>query len=382
MIEVSVIIPAFNAEKTLRRCLDSILSQNVILEIIVVDDCSTDGTAALCESYAECDERVRLLRNSENIGQGLSRNHGIEAARGTFLAFVDADDYLAPHMYEDLLSLTRWKDFAIDVAGCALLYPAPSNLSGGLPRLENVKRYDRAQIHDQILPALIGNPPEAALKPRAIPISPCTYLFRTSVVREHGIAFLSERFIYSEDLFFDYDVMQHAEGFAFTTSSYYCYTVNPGSTTHHYHDPATKIERLFALAGTDEKLLERVHLTTLNALVEAASQLSIDTAFSWAEKCEQIAALSVNPLVKRARAAYPPRMLALRKRLFLACCSPRRAPLAIVLAFAQSHSLAKMARTAARLYNKLIKPRDRRYLSAQRPSCNAPSKNDDPKVRP
>lgn len=131
MVEVSVIIPAFNAEKTLGRCLDSVLSQALELEVIVIDDCSTDGTVALCKRYVDRDERVRLLRNSQNIGQGLSRNRGIEVAFGTFLAFVDADDYLAPHMYEDLLSLMRAGNLHIDVAGCALLYPAPNALRGG-----------------------------------------------------------------------------------------------------------------------------------------------------------------------------------------------------------------------------------------------------------
>lgn len=370
--QVSVIIPAFNAEKTLGRCLDSVLSQNVELEVIVVDDCSTDGTAALCERYVDRDERVHLLRNSENIGQGLSRNHGIEAARGTFLAFVDADDYLAPHMYEDLLSLTRWDEFAIDIAGCSLLYPAPDNLSGELPRLEGIKRYDRAQIHREILPALIGNPPEAASKPRVIPISPCTYLFRTSLVREHGIAFLSERFIYSEDLFFDYDVMQHAAGFAFTTSPYYCYTVNPGSTTHRYHDPSTKIERLFALAGTDETLLLRAHLTTANALIEGAVQLNTDASFSWAEKCERFAALTGNPLVRESLATYPSQAFTIHKRLFFACCTPRRTPFALTMAYVHVHTIQKAKRTVARLCNTFIRPHTlRRSHSSPPQEANA-----------
>lgn len=367
MIELSVIIPAFNAEKTLGRCLDSVLSQNVELEVIVVDDCSTDGTAALCKRYVNRDKRVRLLQNSENIGQGLSRNHGIEVARGTFLAFVDADDYLAPHMYEDLLSLTRWDDFAIDIAGCSLLYPAPDNLGGELPRLEGIKRYDRTQIRREILPALIGNPPEAASKPRVIPISPCTYLFRTSLVREHGIAFLSERFIYSEDLFFDYDVMRHAAGFAFTTSPYYCYTVNPGSTTHRYHDPTTKIDRLFALAGTDKTLLQRTRLTTLNSLVDSAVHLNADASFSWTEKCKHLATLFDNPLVKESLKTYSMRAMKIRRRLFFACCTPRRAPLALAMTCVHSCTFLTIRRMAARIYNTFIRPHTQRRSQSARP---------------
>lgn len=383
MVEVSVIIPAFNAEKTLGRCLDSVLSQALELEVIVIDDCSTDGTVALCKRYVDRDERVRLLRNSQNIGQGLSRNRGIEVAFGTFLAFVDADDYLAPHMYEDLLSLMRAGNLHIDVAGCALLYPAPNALRGGVPRLEGIRYYDRAQIHDEVLPALMGNPPETAAKPRAFPISSCTYLFRTSLVRQHGIAFLSERLVYSEDLFFDYDVMRHAAGFAFTVSPYYCYTVNAGSAVHRYHDPTTKIERLYALAGTDEKLLQRASLTTVNALIETTMQLCMDVAFPWAEKHARLAALFDNPLVKRSLATYPLRMFTIRKRIFFACCTPCRATIALMMAFVQTCTLSKVKRTTARLYNKFIRSRSQRASHGlQRRPHSAQVQETNTEVRP
>ena len=93
---VSVVIPAFNVEAYLAATLDSVLNQSLdSLEVIVVDDASTDGTAALASSAAKRDGRLRLLRRTCNGGVCRARNQGLAAARGEWVAFVDSDDWLA-----------------------------------------------------------------------------------------------------------------------------------------------------------------------------------------------------------------------------------------------------------------------------------------------
>lgn len=90
---VSVIVPVFNQEACIAGCLDSILAQSLgELEVIVVDDASTDRTLAVCERYASKDPRVRVLVSQKNNGQGEARNLGIREARAPYLAFVDSDD--------------------------------------------------------------------------------------------------------------------------------------------------------------------------------------------------------------------------------------------------------------------------------------------------
>ena len=333
MVELSIIIPAYNAEKTLGRCLDSILSQDVDLEVIVVDDFSSDGTADLCERYVEADSRVRLLRNAENIGQGLSRNRGIDVARGAFLAFSDSDDYVAPHMYEDLLALTRQGGLEIDVAGCDLFFPAPQEPKGEVARLTGVRFYTADQIRADVLPELLGSLPEVVNEPYTFPLSPCTYLYRSSLVRSHGLEFRSERLIYSEDLFFNYEVLECARGLAFTTAKYYHYTDNPGSTTHRYHDPITKIERLYMLAGDDADLRLRVDLTVVKSLICAALQLCTDDALTWREKREIFAALCDEPLIRSVLPTYPLEVLGARAQLFFACCTRPLSPIALAMAW-------------------------------------------------
>jgi succinoglycan biosynthesis protein ExoO len=100
---VSVVIPAYNAEKTIRFAIDSVLEQTVQdLEVVVVDDASTDGTAKAVEAVG--DSRVRLLKSPRNLRQAAARNLGMKEARGRWVAFVDADDEWVPERLEHLLA--------------------------------------------------------------------------------------------------------------------------------------------------------------------------------------------------------------------------------------------------------------------------------------
>lgn len=97
---ISIIIPAYNAEKTIKRCIDSILLQTYTnLEIIIVDDGSTDDTLLICNNIK--DNRIKVFHTS-NQGQGHARNIGIDSANGEYITFIDADDYCEPDMYENL----------------------------------------------------------------------------------------------------------------------------------------------------------------------------------------------------------------------------------------------------------------------------------------
>ena len=93
---VSIIIPIYNAEATLHRCIDSVLTQKYTdFELILVDDGSTDSTPAICDTYAAANERVRVM-HQENRGVSASRNLAIGMASGVFLQFVDSDDWITP----------------------------------------------------------------------------------------------------------------------------------------------------------------------------------------------------------------------------------------------------------------------------------------------
>jgi succinoglycan biosynthesis protein ExoO len=105
-IRASIIVPAYNAEPFIARALASALSQTErCCEVVVIDDASTDATAAIASELAGQDGRVRLLRNAVNLGPAASRNRGITEARGAWIALLDADDEFAQNRIETLLSL-------------------------------------------------------------------------------------------------------------------------------------------------------------------------------------------------------------------------------------------------------------------------------------
>ncbi|MCM1182527.1 MAG: glycosyltransferase [Roseburia sp.] len=97
---ISIIVPVYNMEDYLERCMDSVLSQTYVnLEIIVVDDGSTDRSPQLCDAYARRDGRVRVI-HKPNGGLSDARNAGLEAATGLYIGYVDSDDWIEPDMYE------------------------------------------------------------------------------------------------------------------------------------------------------------------------------------------------------------------------------------------------------------------------------------------
>lgn len=92
---LSVIVPMYNREDTIGRCLDSIVSQNSDeIEIICVDDASTDRTREVVQKFQQVNSNIRMIVNSKNQGQSYTRNRGMEIAEGKYVWFVDSDDYI------------------------------------------------------------------------------------------------------------------------------------------------------------------------------------------------------------------------------------------------------------------------------------------------
>ena len=113
---ISVIVPVYNVESYVAECIESIQNQTYMnLEIILVNDGSTDASGDICDQYAAYDERIQVI-HKENAGVSAARNTGIESANGDYIGFVDSDDYIAPTMYEDMLKLMAEHD--LDIIEC------------------------------------------------------------------------------------------------------------------------------------------------------------------------------------------------------------------------------------------------------------------------
>lgn len=103
MPKVSVIVPVYNCKQEIRDCLDSLIEQTEKdLEIIIIDDKSTDGSLEIIKEYQQKHPNIQLYQNEQNLGQGPTRNKGIQLATGDYITFLDSDDYINPGMYEEL----------------------------------------------------------------------------------------------------------------------------------------------------------------------------------------------------------------------------------------------------------------------------------------
>lgn len=127
---ISVIMPAYNATKTLPLAVRSVLAQSwQNFELIIIDDCSTDETADLALGFAQADPRVRLLRNPRNSGASVTRHNGVIAAKGQWLAFLDSDDAWEPSKLQKQMALQKAHNADLVFTGSAFM-DSKSNAKG------------------------------------------------------------------------------------------------------------------------------------------------------------------------------------------------------------------------------------------------------------
>ncbi|MDO4465994.1 MAG: glycosyltransferase [Bacillota bacterium] len=118
MVELSVIVPVYNVEKYVAKCIDSILSQTYTdFELILIDDGSTDQSGTICDLYKEKDERIIVI-HQKNQGVSVARNAGLDISKGTYITFVDSDDWIEPEMYEVMISTLKEKN--VDMIACGI----------------------------------------------------------------------------------------------------------------------------------------------------------------------------------------------------------------------------------------------------------------------
>ena len=148
---ISVIVPIYNTELYLERCIDSIINQTYKnLEIILVDDGSTDRGGEICDAYGKKDSRVKVI-HKKNGGAATARNRGLEIAGGEYIGFVDSDDYIAQDMYE---SLCKYLNEDIDIVTCGRFDVYPSRICGLKRKIfctKYVKKFNRVEAIGELL---------------------------------------------------------------------------------------------------------------------------------------------------------------------------------------------------------------------------------------
>lgn len=214
MAELSVIVPVYNSEKYVARCVDSLLRQTYRdMEIILVDDGSTDSSGSLCDTFALADSRVKVI-HKPNGGVSSARNAGIRSATGRFVAFVDSDDYCSPDMYEKLFSKMRDD---VDIVQCDFMLDYGS--SHCIEHLYDVNEDDRTEtIRNFILSGMGGGS--------------VNMIIRRALLETRGLSF-PEYLTNGEDFWFVLRLLASARKVAKVAEPLYWYDrTNEVSITH------------------------------------------------------------------------------------------------------------------------------------------------------
>lgn len=143
MPKVSIIIPVYNAQDYLERCLDSVINQTLKdIEIICINDCSKDSSLDILKKYSAYDDRIKVLDNKSNLGESKTRNRGISYAKGEYIAFLDNDDRVDLDFYEKLYEGAKQEDADIAKADVKIYDYSHKNLLTGWSVNENIKEYN------------------------------------------------------------------------------------------------------------------------------------------------------------------------------------------------------------------------------------------------
>ena len=228
---VSIIVPVYNAARYLARCVQSILSQTVTsIEVILVDDGSTDESGAIADSFAEKDKRISVY-HKPNAGVSHTRNFGLSHAKGEWVSFVDSDDALSPVFLEELLKTVMPEtDFCLcnftmtNGEGNDYLY---ETFHPGKSREETISNLYKCGWMFSI-----------------------GILFRRSFLTDHQLRF-PEHLHYTEDVWFTTRAVFYAQHISKTKQPLYCYnTGNQSSLTHKSQNEAAETMRLDSMAET------------------------------------------------------------------------------------------------------------------------------------
>ena len=243
--KVSIVIPCYNVDKYLDRCLNSIVNQTLReVEIILVDDKSPGIVPVMCDEWAKRDSRIKVVHKDCNEGLGFARNSGLGVANGEYVAFVDSDDFVELDMYEKLYNEARKSD--ADVVFSNFFTEGQSGIWHINKEVRERKEWENGSINDFVLDMVASRPTDKF--ERKYQMSVWHSVYRKSIIDENLIRFHSEREVSSEDFPFQIDFLLKTKKIVFLPDAFYHYCSNDLSLTSTFNpEKFRRIKRLYEL---------------------------------------------------------------------------------------------------------------------------------------
>lgn len=249
--QVSIILPIYNVEKYLDKCLNTLVNQTLKdIEIICVIDASPDNSIAICREWQAKDSRISIIDKKNNEGLGLTRNAGIAVAKGKYIAFIDSDDYVDIDMFAKLYSYAEKNE--LDACFCDYQYDLGN---GRITESREIKEEFVLKGKDKVIEYMldmVGPLPEWRSDVKYL-VSVWHAIYSRELIEKYEIRFESERKNASEDLPFHIDFLSKASSIGYIPFKGYYYRYNPISLSRNYnHEKFKAYEFLF------DEVLERL----------------------------------------------------------------------------------------------------------------------------
>ena len=228
-ILISVIVPVYNAEKFVDRAIQSVLCQmDGSIELILVNDGSTDSSGAICDAYTDSNEKVHVV-HKENGGTSSAKNMGIQIAAGRYISFMDSDDYLEPTTYSEIREvILRHEPDCIDFGWRYVSNGVP--MSPAFHKLPKNTLLGEDALMERILPPLLN----LRKDPDHFIFDFCwNKVFRADIIREHGVLFDVDKRVW-EDRTFLLRCLRYSKSYYAMDRCFYNYVDIPGSLSRRY----------------------------------------------------------------------------------------------------------------------------------------------------
>jgi len=220
MLKLSIIIPIYNTGKYLHKCIKSILSQKLTdFELILVDDGSADESGAICDEYANSDNRVKVIHKI-NEGVSITRNTGIAIAQGEYIGFVDSDDWIEPDMYFEMYKLAIEKNTDIVMCDAVTKYDNKPDEPDTITQLKDDILLKKENITPKLLCEIAG--------------SACRCIYKRELLVGNNVNF-PEKILFSEDRIFNILSMGYANSIYYTKTPFYNRYIRKGSAVNKYY---------------------------------------------------------------------------------------------------------------------------------------------------
>lgn len=260
---LTIVIPVYNVEKYVEKCVKSVIPKEISYEIILVDDGSTDSSLDRCKKLEESNDKIKVI-HKKNGGLSSARNCGLYAAKGKYITFMDSDDWIEMGAYDMLLTEIK-KD--VDI----LKYSYVIECDEGIIEIHNILEegiYDREQIEKNVLPLAFGGNKMSNSTIQKINLSATSSVYRLDFLKENELEFVSEREVGSEDFLFNIEALICSKKIQVIDKCFYHYVQRMGSLTQKYrinlHSQYNKLCKKIYTYMDNQNVLDKYYDSYIN----------------------------------------------------------------------------------------------------------------------